>query len=273
VAVRARGSVCCCGGFGAAAARRARRCPSHRRPAPRRAAPPVSLPQYARALFESYWFLVLPTGAAALLAPPGSLRLPLALAACALDVSAGCRLAHAAAAARLPAAARALEAAGAAALPALAEVPAAEAAAWPVSRRWEVVRASLVRWAAWADVYAAVLAVVGLALPPRPWLLALLLMQLQMYKFTLSLPHREAWAKIDARASAALGHRLLPPAVGRAYATLAAAVRRQVKSPEDIEREARARAAPAAGAGGVLGSITDAAAGLAARARQACAVQ
>jgi len=215
--------------------------------------------------------LVLPTGLVALLAAPPSLLL--LAASCALDLSAGARLLHAASAARLPAAARALEALGTQALPRLAGVPAAEASSWPVSRRWEVARATLVRWAARADVYAALATVGGLLLPSRSVVAALVLAQLQQVKYSLSGPHREAWAAIDAAVAGALAHRAVPPALARAYAALAGLLRRQVRSPEDLEREARGSRSPpaaaAAPAAGFLGGLQ----GLAGRAQKACAVQ
>ena len=222
-------------------------------------------------MIESYWLLVLPTGLVALLAVPPSMML--LAAACALDLSAGARVAHAAAAARLPPVARALEALGAQALPRLANVPAAEAASWPVSRRWEVARATLVRWAARADAYAALAAAAGLVLPSRALVATMVLWQLQQFKYSLSGPHREAWAAIDAAIAGVLAHRAVPAALLRAYAALAAMLRRQVRSPEDLAAEAaRASRTPspaAAAGGGMLGGLQ----GIASRARQACAVQ
>ena len=99
-----------------------------------------------------------------------------------------------------------------------------------------------------------------------------LLWQTHALKFTLSSPHREAWATLHATLRGVTRHPACPALVATGFDALAAALRRQVKSPDDVQREAAQR-----DGGGGGGAAPQGVAGMAAaaldRARQSCSVQ
>jgi len=149
----------------------------------------------------------------------------------------------------------------------------------PRERRTAVL-GGLLKWAAYAELACALLALAELALPQRNVMLCAVLWQVFPLRYTMSKHVRNAFAQLDARVAGALAHRLVPEALRGAYAWLRGflytyvpdnrvvqqdAAAAAAGGPQAAERPRRAGGARGGGLAGLAGGALDAA-------RQRCSV-
>lgn len=215
------------------------------------------------------WLPPFLTAAVGLMATPSFLLL---LAAGAIDLVAAGETLWDLTRGRVPALAGALEAAAAKGLPLLLQRPAGEVEGMSRSAKWAGANAALTRLAASCEVWASLMMLLELLTPGRSLLATLMMWQTQQLKFSVSEATREAWGNTHRTVARWLGHRLVPAVVLRAFESLAALLRRQVRSPQDLQRDMEAQAAAGAG-GAAAGGAGGIAGGLLGAAKQACVVQ
>lgn len=172
-----------------------------------------------------------------------------------------------------------LDTAGTFILPRLLSTPYTEITTWSSSRLWENTRRQLVRLAASSDIAATfIVSLHGLSQIPN--LTALLppylLWQVQSTKFTLSQTHRDVWSATDIALRQLLNHPYCPAVVVSTYNTISTFARRQVRSPEDMQRQAREESLNRntnAGNSGIGGGLSSMFANVASQAQRSCSIQ
>lgn len=147
-------------------------------------------------------------------------------------------------------------------LPYLVAAPASEVSGWTLKRKWDAANVSTLRLSALCEIIIAIMLIGELLTPNRSILVTFMLWQLLQLKFSLSEYTRGAFAQVHGRISGLTQHRLCPALIATGYAKLAAFLRSQVKTPEEMEAAARAQAeggadgaAAAAGAGGGISGM------------------
>jgi hypothetical protein len=213
------------------------------------------------------WLPSFLTAAVGLMATPSLLLL---LAAGAIDLVAAGETIWSLTRGRVPALAGVLETVAAKGLPLLLQRPGGEVEGMSRAAKWAGANAALTRLAASCEVWASLMMLLELLTPGRSLLATLMMWQTQQLKYSVSEATREAWGSTYRTVARWLGHRLVPAVVLRAFESLAALLRRQVRSPQDLQRDMETQAAGAGGAAAGAGGI---AGGLLGAAKQACVVQ
>jgi hypothetical protein len=172
---------------------------------------------------------------------------------------------------RVPALSGVLETVAAKGLPLLLQRPGGEVEGMSRSSKWAGANAALTRLAASCEVWASLMMLLELLTPGRSLLATLMMWQTQQLKYSVSEATREAWGNTHRTVARWLGHRLVPAVVLRGFESLAALLRRQVRSPQDLQRDIETQAAGAGGA--AAGGAGGIAGGLLGAAKQACVVQ
>jgi hypothetical protein len=225
---------------------------------------------------ENYWLPWIGTGIIALFTTPNAFLL---LGPSILDIAIATRSLHtflkSMGGSIGPIGTRLLDLGGSMVLPRLLSVPASEIATWSSSRIWENSRRNLIRLAASSDVAATfVVSLHGLSqLPNLAALLpAYLLWQVQSTKYTLSQTHRDVWSTTDNFFRQLLANPSFPTVLATSYNTISTFARRQVRSPDDLQRQAREESLNQntnAGNGGLSSMFSN----MASQAQKSCSVQ
>lgn len=196
--------------------------------------------EFAARCMESFWAPTLMGGMTALVAGPSFLLL---LGSSIIDLVAAGETIRGLASANpsLGVVSNGIDKLAAFALPKIAGKSADEVATYSRSRKWEVANAGLTRVAASADVWGTIMIFLSLFSPAdRSLMGAVLGYQTMTAKYSLSEPHREVWAGLHFKIRSLVSS--LPiPAVLKLFDTAAAFLRKQVKSPDELRREAEER--------------------------------
>jgi hypothetical protein len=191
--------------------------------------------QFAERAMSSFWAPSLLGGVVGLVAGPSFLLL---LGSCVFDLVAAGETVRTLALPAAPAVANIIDKVAEKALPPLAGRSAEELASYSRARKWEAANAGLSRLGATADVWGTLMIFLELLTPQRSLMGALLGYQMQTAKYSLSEPHRQVWAGLHLKIRS-LASRF--PPVLKGFDALAALLRKQVRNPDDLRREAEER--------------------------------
>jgi hypothetical protein len=124
-----------------------------------------------------------------------------------------------------------------------------------LSRKWEAVNQTVLRYSAVVEVIVAIMFVFELLTPMRSIIGTFLLWQTLQMKFMMSSYTREAFAMVHARISGWTAHPMCPGIVRTGYVKLSNLLRSQAKTMDEVQAEAQSRVNAGEAPGGALGGL------------------